>query len=144
MRRAQGRWETRRTPTEARGKGREAMGSGRDRTGLSGLDVCRTFRSLSEERRGYFILLTDRPEGGAVTRALDAGADDVLIRPIGPPDLRARVMAGERFLVMQRELTQKNKLITETLDVLRQVHALIDKDLIEAKKFQQSLLRQHI
>ncbi|MEO9629721.1 MAG: SpoIIE family protein phosphatase [Sulfitobacter sp.] len=111
-------------------------------TGLSGLDFCRTFRSLSEERRGYFILLTDRPEGGVVTRALDAGADDVLIRPIGPPDLRARVMAGERFLVMQRELTQKNKLITETLDVLRQVHALIDKDLIEAKKFQQSLLRE--
>ncbi|WP_280322577.1 PP2C family protein-serine/threonine phosphatase [Sulfitobacter faviae] len=107
---------------------------------ISGLDFCRAFRELSEAR-SYLILLVDSQEG-VVDCALDAGADDVLIRPAGLPELRARLMAGARFLAMQRELTQKNQLITETLDILRQVHARIDKDLVEAKKFQQSLLRE--
>ncbi|MDF3381788.1 MULTISPECIES: PP2C family protein-serine/threonine phosphatase [Sulfitobacter] len=108
---------------------------------ISGLDFCRTFRELSEARRSYLILLADSHER-VVDCALDAGADDVLIRPAGLPELRARLMAGARFLAMQRDLTQKNQLITETLDILRQVHARIDKDLVEAKKFQQSLLRE--
>mgnify|MGYP003135767031 CR=1 FL=1 len=107
---------------------------------ISGLDFCRAFRELSEAR-SYLILLVDSQEG-VVDCALDAGADDVLLRRAGLPELRARLMAGARFLAMQRDLTQKNQLITETLDILRQVHARIDKDLVEAKKFQQSLLRE--
>ena len=110
--------------------------------GMSGIDFCRAFRALSEEQYGYFILLTAKHEKEEVARGLDAGADDFLIQPVSEPELRARIMAGERILAMQRELTQKNRLITETLDVLQQVHALIDKDLIEAKKLQQSLLRE--
>ncbi|NKX42936.1 response regulator transcription factor, partial [Rhodobacteraceae bacterium R_SAG2] len=108
---------------------------------ISGLDFCRAFRELSQGRGSYVILLAGSHEW-AVDCALDAGADDFLLRPAGLPELRARLMAGARFLAMQRELTQKNQLITETLDILRQVHARIDKDLVEAKKFQQSLLRE--
>ncbi|MFG6589825.1 PP2C family protein-serine/threonine phosphatase [Sulfitobacter sp. 1A12157] len=109
---------------------------------IAGLDFCRAFRGAPQGRGSYLILLVDRQVEEVVDRALDAGVDDVLMRSAGLPELHARILASARFLAMQRELTQKNQLITETLDVLRQVHARIDKDLVEAKKFQQSLLRE--
>ncbi|THF73330.1 MAG: response regulator transcription factor, partial [Sulfitobacter sp. SK025] len=63
---------------------------------ISGLDFCRVFWELSQGRGSYVILLADSHEW-AVDRALDAGADDVLLRPAGLPELRARLMAGGAF-----------------------------------------------
>ena len=110
--------------------------------GMSGLEFCRAFRELSEEQYGYFILLTAKSDKAEVARGLDAGADDFLIKPVNNAELRARITAGQRILDMQRELTEKNRLISETLGELQRVHEGIDKDLIEAKKLQQSLIRE--
>ena len=55
--------------------------------------------------------------------------------------LRARISAGERILQMQRELQDKNALITTTLDELQSLYSALDKDLIEAEKLQQSLIK---
>ncbi|MFL2785582.1 MAG: SpoIIE family protein phosphatase [Paracoccaceae bacterium] len=55
--------------------------------------------------------------------------------------LRARISAGERILQMQRELQDKNALITTTLDELQCLYSALDKDLIEAEKLQQSLIK---
>ncbi len=108
--------------------------------GMTGLEFCHEFRSLPGEQYGYFILLTSKSEKGEVARGLDAGADDFLIKPVDGHELRARITAGERILKMQRELTEKNQLITETLDELQRVYDSLDSDLIEAKKLQQSLV----
>ncbi|MEM6660374.1 MAG: PP2C family protein-serine/threonine phosphatase, partial [Pseudomonadota bacterium] len=43
---------------------------------------------------------------------------------------------------MQRELTRKNDLISETLGELQRVYDSLDNDLLEAKKLQQSLIRE--
>lgn len=110
--------------------------------GLSGLGFCRAFRQLSQGRYGYFILLTSKSEKAEVAKGLDNGADDFLSKPVDVSELRARITAGERILTMQRELTDKNRIITDTLDELRRVYDSIDKDLIEAKKLQQSLMRE--
>lgn len=110
--------------------------------GLSGLEFCRAFRQLSQGRYGYFILLTSKSEKAEVAKGLDNGADDFLSKPVDVSELRARITAGERILTMQRELTDKNRIITDTLDELRRVYDSIDKDLIEAKKLQQSLMRE--
>jgi phosphoserine phosphatase RsbU/P len=112
--------------------------------GLSGLEFCRAFRQLSEGQYGYFILLTSKTEKAEVAKGLDSGADDFLSKPVDVNELRARIAAGERILVMQRELTEKNRLIGDTLNELRRVYDSIDKDLIEAKKLQQSLVRDRV
>ncbi|CUH51492.1 PP2C family protein-serine/threonine phosphatase [Shimia marina] len=108
--------------------------------GMSGLEFCRAFRELKTEAYGYFILLTSKSEKTEVAQGFDAGADDFLTKPVNGYELRARISAAERILRMQRELTDKNKMISETLDELQRLYDSLDNDLLAAKKLQQSLV----
>ncbi|WP_170564082.1 PP2C family protein-serine/threonine phosphatase [Ruegeria atlantica] len=108
--------------------------------GMSGLDFCKAFRALDSKQYSYFILLTSKSEKQEVARGLDAGADDFLIKPLEADELRARISAGARILDMQRELSRKNQLIESALEELRVAHDAIDKDLIQARKIQESLV----
>ncbi|MGV6803223.1 MAG: PP2C family protein-serine/threonine phosphatase [Ruegeria sp.] len=108
--------------------------------GMGGLEFCRGFRSLENQHYTYFILLTSKSEKQEVARGLDAGADDFLIKPLEADELRARISAGARILDMQRELSDKNRLIENALSELRLAHDAIDKDLIQARKIQESLV----
>ena len=108
--------------------------------GMTGPEFCREFRRMTRDSYGYFILLTSKSEKDAIAHGLDAGADDFLTKPVNAGELRARISAGERILRMERELTEKNRLISSTLDELQAVYDSLDNDLIEAKKLQQSLV----
>lgn len=109
--------------------------------GLSGLEFCRAFRALPREGYSCFILLTSKSDKTEVADGLDAGADDFLSKPINPDELRARMRAGERILGMQQELLEKNRLVRSTLDRLQAVYDSLDRDLVEARKVQQALVR---
>ncbi|TMV07276.1 fused response regulator/phosphatase [Ruegeria sediminis] len=108
--------------------------------GMSGLEFCQAFRRLEADNYAYFILLTSKSEQNEVAQGLDAGADDFLVKPLGADELRARISAGARILSMQRELSEKNRIIERALDELKIVHDAIDKDLIQARKIQESLV----
>ncbi len=108
--------------------------------GMSGLEFCDEFRRMPRENYGYFILLTSKSDKAEIASGLDAGADDFLTKPVNTGELRARIAAGERILLMERELTEKNRLVNSTLGKLRALYELLDNDLIEAKKLQQSLV----
>tara|TARA_R110002033_G_scaffold45927_3_gene90152 strand:- start:10581 stop:11867 length:1287 start_codon:yes stop_codon:yes gene_type:complete len=110
--------------------------------GMNGLEFCDAFRKLQGDEYGYFILLTSKSEKEEVARGLEAGADDFVSKPVDLNELRARITAGDRILQMQRELTGKNHLISKTLQELQRLYDSIDKDLLEAKKLQQSLVRE--
>nr|WP_299349644.1 fused response regulator/phosphatase [uncultured Shimia sp.] len=108
--------------------------------GMDGLAFCKAFRELPGDQYGYFILLTSKSEKEEVVRGLEGGADDFLMKPVNAHELRARIGAGERILRMQKELTEKNSMISETLDELQCLYDSLDNDLMEAKKLQQSLV----
>lgn len=108
--------------------------------GMSGLDFARAFRALPHEGYGYFILLTSKSEKVEIAQGLDAGADDFLTKPVNPGELRARIAAGDRIVGMQRQLSEQNQLISETLSQLQAVYEKIDQDLIQAKNIQKSLV----
>ncbi|WP_236019443.1 PP2C family protein-serine/threonine phosphatase [Fuscibacter oryzae] len=109
--------------------------------GMTGLEFCRAFRALPEEGYGYFILLTSKSDKTEIANGLEAGADDFLTKPVSADELRARLRAGERILGMQRELVGKNRLLGVALDQLQKVYDSLDRDLIEARKLQQTLMR---
>lgn len=109
--------------------------------GMSGLDLCAAFRAMESEGYAYFILLTSKSEKAEVANGLEAGADDFLTKPVSSDELRARLRAGERIVAMHQELVQKNRLLGATISELQKVHESLDRDLIEARKLQQTLVR---
>lgn len=72
--------------------------------GLDGLEVCRRLRARDAEPYTYILLLTSKSEKQDIVGGLDAGADDYIVKPFDPQELRVRLRAGERILDLQRQL----------------------------------------
>jgi diguanylate cyclase (GGDEF)-like protein len=73
--------------------------------GLSGLELCQRIRSrVDNEQYVYTIVLTAKSHCDDLLAAMDAGADDYLSKPFDPPELKARLLAGRRIILLQREL----------------------------------------
>ena len=60
---------------------------------VSGIELCRRFRSRPETRSVPVIMLTARGEEGDRVRGLSTGADDYVVKPFSLPELMARVRA---------------------------------------------------
>jgi sigma-B regulation protein RsbU (phosphoserine phosphatase) len=106
------------------------------------LELCREFRALPHERYGYFILLTAKAEKSEVAQGLEVGADDFLAKPVNAAELHARMIAGERIMKMEHELSEKNRLVSKTLAEMKGLYAALDRDLVEARKLQMTLVRE--
>lgn len=111
---------------------------------MDGMEFCKAFRELPSEHYCYFVVLTAKSEKDGVVKSLEQGVDDFLLKPVDAHELRARISAAERILRMQRELTEKHRMITDTLSELQRVHELVDKDLQAANRFQESLVRDRV
>src|SRR5277367_1163631 len=61
--------------------------------GISGLETCREIRASSDIP---IIVLTVRGTEHDKVQALDAGADDYVVKPFGSEELMARIRAGLR------------------------------------------------
>lgn len=77
---------------------------------LDGPDVIRQLRAEKEDYP-YLILLTNRNETSDKVEGLESGADDYLVKPVNPGELKARVHVGERFLSLQRKLDEQSKVL---------------------------------
>ncbi len=107
--------------------------------GMSGVEFCKAFRALSD-RHAYFILLTAQTEREVLAEGLESGADDFLSKPFNAIELKARLRAGERVVRAQRDLSEKNAALSDTLSDLSDAYAAIDRDLRGARAFQEGLV----
>ena len=74
---------------------------------MDGLELCRRVREMSSaDSYAYIILLTGKDGHGDLLKALDAGADDYLVKPFDEEELKARLQVGNRILGLQQELVQ--------------------------------------
>jgi len=108
--------------------------------GMSGIAFCRAFREYMGTKPAYFILLTAQTEREVLAEGLESGADDFLSKPFNTVEMKARITAGERVLSAQLDLKKKNDLLTKTLGELQDLYSAIDRDLLEARLFQQALV----
>jgi diguanylate cyclase (GGDEF)-like protein len=74
--------------------------------GLSGPQVCRIVRSRSAVPYIYLILLTSRGARENLVEGLSAGADDYVLKPFDPIELRLRLSTGRRIVKLQQELLE--------------------------------------
>ncbi len=58
---------------------------------LDGFELLRELRALESWRDTRVIMLSAKSQGSEIARALDAGADDYLVKPFKPEELFARL-----------------------------------------------------
>lgn len=92
---------------------------------MDGLEVCRHLEAENRREGLYLIFLTARSASEDVVSGLDAGADDYVVKPFDPGELRARVRVGERMLDLQRELASRVSELEGCIAQIRQLRGLI-------------------
>jgi phosphoserine phosphatase RsbU/P len=93
--------------------------------GLSGPEVCRQVREIPRPVSPYLILLTSRDGVQDIVAGLDAGADDYIVKPFRPEELRARVGVGARMVALQRDLLDRMKELQAALAREHQLQGLL-------------------
>jgi len=72
---------------------------------LDGIELCRRIRNArSTGPYVYVILLTSKEGHQNMLEAMEAGADDYLVKPFDEMELKARLLVGKRILDLQEEL----------------------------------------
>jgi diguanylate cyclase (GGDEF)-like protein len=71
---------------------------------MDGVEICRSIRETKPDPYVYLLLLTSRDQKQDVVKGIESGADDYLIKPFDPQELRARIHAGERIIELHDRL----------------------------------------
>lgn len=75
----------------------------------AGIDVVRSLRETRLGRAIYMLVLIPTEDDALLARALDAGADDFIVRPFRPMVLGARLRAAQRMVGLQGELERERE-----------------------------------
>ncbi len=108
--------------------------------GIDGIELCRRIRSLPQGDLSMILVITGRHEPADLQKALEAGADDYLLKPVGMERLKVRLTIIERELhnlirrkhaekALKESLTQTERAKQEwesTADSLSHVVCLFD------------------
>jgi DNA-binding response OmpR family regulator len=93
--------------------------------GIDGPDLCRRIRNTPALSHLYVVLLTARSSRSDVVAGLEAGADDYLVKPVDPNELRARIHVGARVVALQERLAEKVKELESSLMRVKQLSGLL-------------------
>jgi diguanylate cyclase (GGDEF)-like protein len=80
---------------------------------MDGVEICRAIRESKPDPYIYLLLLTSRDQKQDVVEGIEAGADDYLIKPFDPQELRARIHAGERIIELEDRLVRAREALRE-------------------------------
>lgn len=96
---------------------------------LDGLEICRQLKKHPDLSMSSFLLITAHAETASRVEALEAGADDLLMKPIDMAELKARVKSGMRLCQLTRDLKdQKQYLENELAEAAAYVQSLLPQD----------------
>jgi DNA-binding response OmpR family regulator len=72
--------------------------------GMDGYEVCQNIRQARGNSIPYILLMTSNSSREELLRVLVAGADDYLLKPFEPLDLKIRLRTGMRLLSLEEQL----------------------------------------
>jgi two-component system cell cycle response regulator len=115
---------------------------------VDGVELCRRIRTLQANGNYiYAILLTAKDKKEDLIEALEAGADDYLVKPFDPIELRLRLMTGRRLLDLHQELeaARESLRVAATRDSLTgllnraEILTFLDRELARMQRDQKSI-----
>jgi len=99
---------------------------------MTGLELCKNIRASDKKTYSYIMLLTAKDKTDDLVEVFEAEADDYIIKPFKPDELRSRIKTGERIIQlekqhheMQDELVEKNKELDDALAHLKNTQSQI-------------------
>jgi len=92
---------------------------------MDGPEVLRRVRRERPLANLYLILLTALESRRDVITGLDAGADDYIVKPFDPDELRARVQVGVRVVTLQERLADRVAELQTALSNVKQLRGLL-------------------
>jgi sigma-B regulation protein RsbU (phosphoserine phosphatase) len=92
---------------------------------MDGPDICRRVRAELPLANMYLLLVTAREARGDIVTGLNAGADDYIVKPFDPEELRARVAVGIRVLSLQQKLAERVAELEAALSNVKQLRGLL-------------------
>lgn len=86
---------------------------------VDGYEFCRKIKENQATRHIPFVMLTAKADMSMKIEGLNRGADDYLVKPFSPEELRARVRSLLRLRQLHAELEKRNAQLETTLTDLR-------------------------
>jgi len=111
--------------------------------GMDGIELCQKVRqSRASESYVYFLLLTSKDARTDLLKAMEAGADDYLVKPFDEQELKARLLVGTRILRLQKALVEAREAMrfAATYDALtgllnrREIVEAVRRELARARR----------
>jgi len=92
--------------------------------GKSGVDLCRQLRAQPNGEDFFILLVTARDDAEDLQRALEAGANDYLTKPLDAARLNVRMSVAERRI---QSLIERNQARTELVETVRKMTDILEK-----------------
>jgi len=92
---------------------------------MDGVEVCRALRAQTRDKYTYILFLTARGQKKDLITALESGADDYLIKPFDPQELRARLAVGLRVLKLESALAGKVMELEQAMQHVKTLQGLL-------------------
>src|SRR5438477_10658522 len=92
--------------------------------GKSGVELCQELRAAPKGEELFILLVTARDDAQDLERALEAGANDYLIKPLDPARLNVRLSVAERRI---RALAERNQAPAELQEAVRKMTDILEK-----------------
>lgn len=102
---------------------------------MDGLELCKHARKLDRDRYLHIIVFTARTQKEDLLKALDAGADAFVHKPVDLAELQAQIQVARRIIDLQEEAARR-------LAELDEARNKVTEDLLQAGRIQASLLPQ--
>jgi len=92
---------------------------------MDGVEVCKRVRQNRTTPYIYLLLLTAKSQKDEIASGLEAGADDYVIKPFDPDELRARLKVGQRVVELERTLEKRVTDLETALNDVKKLKSLL-------------------
>lgn len=109
--------------------------------GIDGIELVRRVRKAgSSERFRYVVLTTARADPDTARAALEAGADDLLFKPLDGLQVELTIASIKRTVELQRRLHRHNRHLQSAHQRTREAFRRIEADIAAAAQLHRGLL----
>ncbi|WP_300452261.1 HDOD domain-containing protein [Accumulibacter sp.] len=96
--------------------------------GINPAAFCRILRQTPAGKETYLLLLASPESEGHLLEAIDAGADDILVKPLTLQTLRVRLNTASRMLLLREEIQRERRGIMRSTDQFAVAHKRLLRD----------------